>query len=121
MQDQQVREADGCLLVYRVSHRTSFDEVPVLHDKLLRTRDATRFPVVLVGVVDVEDERQVAQAEGSKLAGEWGAGYFETPKKMVTLNNPAAAVAELVRSIRVCERARSAAPRAKPGQGCAIL
>jgi len=44
-----MRDGKGFLLVYNIISRPTFDEVSVLYEKILRTKDATKVPVVLVG------------------------------------------------------------------------
>ena len=39
----------GFLLVYNIVARPTFDEVRVLYDKILRTKDTYKVPIVLVG------------------------------------------------------------------------
>merc|ERR1712113_830636 len=49
MQDQWMREGKGFLLVYSIVSRQSFDEVSMLRDKILRTKDTDDVPIVLCG------------------------------------------------------------------------
>jgi len=99
MQDQWMRDGKGFLLVYNIISRPTFDEVSVLYDKILRTKDAVKVPVVLVGnKCDLKDERQVEYQEGADLAKQWGCPFFETSAK-IKLNNEACFF-ELVREIR---------------------
>jgi len=99
MQDQWMRDGKGFLLVYNIISRPTFDEVSVLYDKILRTKDTDKVPVVLVGnKCDLKDERQVEYSEGAELAKQWGCPFFETSAK-IKLNNEACFF-ELVRQIR---------------------
>lgn len=99
MQDQWMRDGRGFILVYNIISRPTFDEVSVLHDKILRTKDQDKVPMVLVGnKCDLKDERQVEYTEGAELAKKWGCPFFETSAKM-KLNNEACFF-ELVREIR---------------------
>lgn len=47
--DQEIRAAHGFLIVYSVASPSSFHEVPLLRDRILRLKDAVACPVVLVG------------------------------------------------------------------------
>ena len=82
MQDQWMREGKGFLLVYSITSRQTFDEVAMLRDKILRTKDddtGSNVPIVLAGnKCDLEDSRQVPKSEGEQLAKEWECAFFET-------------------------------------------
>ena len=81
MQDQWMREGKGFLLVYSITSRQTFDEVAMLRDKILRTKDdeGDQVPIVLAGnKCDLEDSRQVQTNEGQQLAKEWECAFFET-------------------------------------------
>jgi len=99
MQDQWMRDGKGFLLVYNITSRPTFDEVGILYDKILRTKDTDKVPIVLAGnKCDLKDERQVEYNEGAELAKQWGCPFFETSAK-IKLNNEACFF-ELVREIR---------------------
>mmetsp|Transcript_2880 Transcript_2880/g.6723 ORF Transcript_2880/g.6723 Transcript_2880/m.6723 type:complete len:136 (+) Transcript_2880:172-579(+) len=60
MQDQWMRDGKGFLLVYSICDKQSFDKVQELREKILRTKDSSDVPMVIVGnKCDLEDERQV--------------------------------------------------------------
>ena len=42
MQDQWMRDGKGFLLVYNITARNTFEEVSVLYDKILRSKDQER-------------------------------------------------------------------------------
>jgi len=99
MQDQWMRDGKGFLLVYNITSRPTFDEVSILYDKILRTKDTDKVPVVLAGnKADLKDERQVEYNDGANLAKQWNCPFFETSAK-IKLNNEACFF-ELVREIR---------------------
>jgi len=82
MQDQWMRDGKGFLLVYSIVSRQSFDEVAMLREKILRTKDdddGENVPIVMAGnKCDLENSRQVTAEEGQKLAEEWNCAFFET-------------------------------------------
>ena len=81
MQDQWMREGKGFLLVYSITSRQTFDEVAMLRDKILRTKDdeSDKVPIVLAGnKCDLEEQRQVPTSEGQELAKDWECAFFET-------------------------------------------
>ena len=103
MQDQWMREGKGFLLVYSITSRSTFDEIPLFRDKILRANDEENVPIVIVGnKCDLEDQRQVSKEEGMQLAQEYGYPFFETSAKE-RINNVECFV-ELVREIRRIER-----------------
>ena len=43
--DQWIRDSDGFLMVYSITSRVSLDEVRVLYDKILRTKEIEKVPL----------------------------------------------------------------------------
>jgi len=120
MQDQWMRDGKGFLLVYNITSRPTFDEVIVLHEKILRTKDTDKVPMVLVGnKCDLKDERQVEYNEGQDLAKKWGCQFFETSAK-IKLNNETCFY-ELVREIRKANKVAGGGKTASKKKLCAIL
>jgi len=120
MQDQWMRDGKGFLLVYNITSRPTFDEVSVLYDKILRTKEANKVPIVLVGnKCDLKDERQVEYTEGAELARTWGCAFFETSAK-IKLNNEACFF-ELVRAIRNESKKKDGPKKNKKDGFCVIL
>jgi len=121
MQDQWIRDGQGFLLVYSIVSRPTFEQVSVLHEKILRSKEATKVHVVLVAnKCDMKDERKVDTSEGEALAKSWGAPFFEASAKL-KLNNEEC-FHELVREIRKKGGGTVAPTKKKPGTGlCVIL
>lgn len=72
LQDPWIRDSDGCLLVYSVTSRSSFNEISRLLQHLLRVKekrideDKGSYTIAIIATnVDLEDERQVS-SEGAK-------------------------------------------------------
>jgi len=110
----------GFLLVYSVDNRATLDEALCLYDKVLRTCDRDKVPIVLVGnKCDLEEAHHlVTYEEGAALAKQWDCPFFETSAK-TKINNEACYV-ELMREIRRQEApVRSRRPSRK--QLCVIL
>ena len=62
MREQYMRTGEGFLLVYSITSRTSFDEIPTFQQQILRVKDKDYFPVIVVGnKCDLEGERAVSQ------------------------------------------------------------
>lgn len=122
MQDQWMRDGKGFLLVYNITDKTSFDNVITLHDKILRTKDAAKVPVVLVGnKCDLVDERVVGEEEGKQLAASWDCPFHETSAKEKIRNEDC--FFDLVREIRKMEPKPSEKAKTKPKtkKFCTIL
>jgi GTPase KRas protein len=99
MQDQWMREGKGFLLVYSITSRSTFDEISVFKEKILRAKDMDSVPMVLVGnKCDMEDEREVQADEGKQLAETWGCPFLECSAKS-KINNEECFF-EVVRAIR---------------------
>lgn len=57
-----MRKADGFLLVFSLTSRVSFLEVPAMYSQCLRVKDVDKFPVVLAGnKSDLFDKFQVCK------------------------------------------------------------
>ena len=48
MQDQWMRDGKGFLLVYNITSKPTFEEVNVLHEKILRTKDKDTVPMYVI-------------------------------------------------------------------------
>jgi len=119
MQDQWMRDGKGFLLVYNITSKPTFDEVNNLYEKILRTKDANKVPIVLVGnKCDLADERQVSTEQGKGLASSWGCPFYETSAKKKI--NHETCFHELVREIRKLE-ANKPSSSTKRKFKCAIL
>merc|ERR1711894_524493 len=58
MREQYMRTGEGFLLVFSVTDKSSFDEIPRFHTQILRVKDKDEFPMILVGnKSDLENER----------------------------------------------------------------
>ena len=99
MQDQWFRTGQGFLCVYSITSKKSFSELPALHAKILRIKDSTKVPMVLIGnKCDLETEREVSKDEGQELANKFGAPFFEASAK--NRINVEEAFSALVREVR---------------------
>jgi GTPase KRas protein len=82
MRDMYMRSGQGFLLIYDVTNRASFLEMPVFRNQILSAKDADNVPLVIVGnKCDLEDARDVSTADGVALANSYGAEFFEGSAK----------------------------------------
>ncbi|KAI8804532.1 ras-like protein 1 [Cladochytrium replicatum] len=99
MREQYMRSGEGFLLVYSITSRSSFEEIQMFYQQILRVKDRDWFPVVLVGnKCDLEAERVVGSHEGRELARLMRSRFMETSARLKI--NVDEAFHSLVRAIR---------------------
>eukprot|EP01098_Paradermamoeba_levis_P014367 TRINITY_DN6830_c0_g1_i2.p1 TRINITY_DN6830_c0_g1~~TRINITY_DN6830_c0_g1_i2.p1 ORF type:complete len:175 (-),score=36.41 TRINITY_DN6830_c0_g1_i2:93-617(-) len=84
LRDQYYRHGRGFIVAYSITDRGSFEEVVAIRSRILRTKDAEKVPMILVGNKrDLEEEglRVVPRAEGEELAKSFGCPFLETSAK----------------------------------------
>eukprot|EP00727_Mastigamoeba_balamuthi_P014075 m51a1_g9290 putative ras gtpase (211) ;mRNA; r:21506-22223 len=114
MRDFYMRSGQTFLIVYSVASRRSFEDVRALREGILRVKDCDAVPIVLVGNKSdlPASEREVTEAEGSRLAHEFRCAFVETSAK--TRHNVEEAFNEAVREIdRVAPSSSSPAGESK--------
>ncbi|XP_064397498.1 GTPase HRas-like [Halichondria panicea] len=120
MREQYMHTGEGFLLVYSIIDKTSFEEIPKFYKQILRVKDKTDFPMILVAnKADLESERVVTQQEGEELARELKIKYVESSAKHRV--NVEKAFHDLVRVIRKAQKPSSADKKKKKGFKCTIL
>ncbi|CAJ1087487.1 ras-related and estrogen-regulated growth inhibitor [Xyrichtys novacula] len=76
--ESSIRWADGFLLLYSITHRLSFVEVPRLKKLIEQTKQSLVVPTMLVAnKADLEIGRQVTTEEGQRLAKDLRCGFRE--------------------------------------------
>ncbi|KAF2673001.1 ras-domain-containing protein [Microthyrium microscopicum] len=75
-----MKTGQGFLLVFSITSLSSLTELHELRDQILRIKDATSVPLVLVGnKSDLEDDRAVSRARAFQVSQSWGrVPYYET-------------------------------------------
>eukprot|EP01115_Flamella_aegyptia_P001911 TRINITY_DN131_c0_g1_i1.p1 TRINITY_DN131_c0_g1~~TRINITY_DN131_c0_g1_i1.p1 ORF type:complete len:209 (-),score=61.90 TRINITY_DN131_c0_g1_i1:87-674(-) len=129
LRDQWIRDCEGFVIIYSITSRTSFEQVSVFKEQVMRVKDADKLPIMLVGnKCDLEDKREVEPKEGEDLSKAIGCHFKEASAK--TRINVEEAFYDLVREIRHTQESggsSSAAPveeNKKPKKksgGCFIL
>uniref|UniRef100_A0A914I450 Uncharacterized protein n=1 Tax=Globodera rostochiensis TaxID=31243 RepID=A0A914I450_GLORO len=91
MREQYMRNGRGFLLVYSVTDEQSFQEARKLYQQVLRVKDTSEYPVLLVAnKADLINQRKVSEQQGRQLAAELGVPYIETSAKDPPMNVDAA-------------------------------
>ena len=76
---QYYRNADGCLLVYDVTDRKSFDEIRNYYCEQIKEKCKKDIKIILLGnKTDLEENRKVSSEEGANIALEKGYTFLET-------------------------------------------
>jgi GTPase KRas protein len=119
MQDQWMREGKGFLLVYTITNRATFEELNNLYEKILRSKEGHKVPIVICGnKCDLESQRDVPKEDGEALAGQWGCPFYETSAKNKI--NHEQCFFECVREIRRIEKQKGG-DKGKGKSRCTIL
>ena len=79
LNQQYYRYADGCLLVYDITDRNSFDEIKGFYSEEIKEKCKKDIKIILLGnKTDLEEKRKVTSEEGANLAFEKGYNFMET-------------------------------------------
>lgn len=120
MREQYMHTGEGFLLVYSIIDKNSFDEIPKFYRQILRVKDRSEFPMILVAnKADLDVERVVTKQEGEELAQQYKIKYVETSAKIQL--NVEKAFHDLVRVIRQAQKPDSLKEKKKKKRRCTIL
>jgi len=130
LKDQYMLTGEGFFLAYSVLDTHSFNELKVLREQILKVKNASYVPMVIVGnkldiALKEPQKRQVTAVDGQTFASQFSVPFFETSAKDGT--NVEEAWAALVRAARrSAPSAKSAGPvngasGAKSGGCCTLL
>jgi len=83
LRDHYTAKADGVLIFYSITTRSSFEHCAKLNSQIQRVKNNDNsFPVILVGAKsDLESERVVPTTEGIALAKRWNIPFLEVSAK----------------------------------------
>jgi GTPase KRas protein len=95
--EQYVRRAQGCLVVFAIDSRVSFQEVSSFRERMVKANGKV-FMVLVGNKCDLAHQREVPAPEAAELAKSFGCEYLETSAK--SRINVDEAFFELVREIR---------------------
>ncbi|CAI2378845.1 unnamed protein product [Moneuplotes crassus] len=122
-----IRQGEGILIVYDITDLKSFESVMYWEEEVKEHRCDNPFICIVGNKADLEDQRQVSQEAGQKLANRLGASFIETScKDMITIDQAFTIVikqiysqkiernseitARLSRSTRKCEKRKQGCP-----------
>jgi GTPase SAR1 family protein len=70
------------VVVYSITSRQSFEDIRTMRDQILRVKNRSRVPLLLVGnKCDMSSQREVSTDDGGTLARIWGAVFLEASAK----------------------------------------
>ena len=96
----QIKSADGILLMYDVTNQDSFNSIKGWMDNI-REIKGNNFPVILVGnKIDLKEDRKISQLNGQNLADSYGISFYEISNK--TGENVEEATLDLINKISDC-------------------
>ena len=82
MRDLYMKNGQGFVLVYSITAQSTYNDLVDLRDTILKVKDTSDVPMVLVGnKCDLEDERVVGKEVGQSLARNWSSTFLETSAK----------------------------------------
>ena len=120
LRDCWIREAEGFMLVYSITCRTSFETLNDFVTQIERCKEGSRYRVIVVGnKLDREGERKVTTAEGHQYAEEHGFEFIEASAK--TRENVECAFTCLLNSIAAEKQVSDAKKGSKKRDMCTVL
>jgi GTPase KRas protein len=79
MLDLWIDFGDAFLLVFAINDRESFECLSKKRDKILKNKNGTFCPIILVGnKCELTKERTITESEAKELAKSWNSDYIET-------------------------------------------
>eukprot|EP01127_Copromyxa_protea_P001894 TRINITY_DN1179_c2_g2_i1.p1 TRINITY_DN1179_c2_g2~~TRINITY_DN1179_c2_g2_i1.p1 ORF type:complete len:354 (-),score=42.41 TRINITY_DN1179_c2_g2_i1:235-1296(-) len=78
LRDQCIRSCDCFILVYAITHQTTFNDLRNILARIHRIKNTTHVPMVLVGCRCDNKDRQVRTEEGLEFAKSLNIPFFET-------------------------------------------
>jgi len=82
LRDQWMRDREGFIIVFSIENLKSFNEVSKWRNHILRVKDSTEGPIILVAnKSDLESERVVSREEVDALAKSYNIPFLEVSAK----------------------------------------
>jgi len=125
MRDMYVKNGHGFVLAYSIIAQSTFNDIPDLHQLIVRVKDTDKVPMVLVGnKCDLTDQRVITSEQGEALAQKFNCKFIEA--SAMTKINVDQIFQDLVRQIRdsrapVGKKGGSSGSGDKKRGGCQIF
>jgi len=130
--DKFMRNGDGFLCVYSITSRSSFEELEVFRDQILRAKDVDKCPIIILGnKCDLQEYREVTEVEGREFAKKSSALFMETSaKERINIEEAFYAIVRNIKESRtvVAPASAPASNKSKPEpseaegeEGCCVL
>ena len=128
MRDMYVKNGHGFVLAYSIIAQSTFNDIPDLHQLIVRVKDTDKVPMVLVGnKCDLTDQRVITSEQGEALAQKFNCRFIEA--SAMTKINVDQIFQDLVRQIRDAKGGPSGGGKGKGPQkagdkgrgGCALF
>ena len=117
MRDLYMKNGQGFALVYSITAQSTFNDLSDLRDQILRVKDSSDVPMILVGnKCDLEDERVVSKEQGEELAAEFGHCAFMEASAKAKIN-----VSEIFYDLVRQVNRKMPEPKKKKKGGCTVL
>ncbi|GME78843.1 unnamed protein product [Ambrosiozyma monospora] len=114
MRELYIKSGQGFILVYSVTDKSSLDELLQIREQVLRIKEASNVPMVLVGnKCDLTNERELTPEDGIEVSRRWNKVPFYEASAMFKMNVEDAFV-DVVRQI-IRKEAQSTLAAAQPG------
>jgi len=82
MRDLYMKNGQGFVLVYSIIAQSTFNDLPDMKDQILRVKEVSKVPMVLVGnKCDLNDERIITTEQGDEMAKKFEARFLEASAK----------------------------------------
>jgi len=82
MRDLYMKNGQCFILVYSIIATSTFNDIPDIRDLILRIKDSSNVPMIVVGnKIDLEEQRTITTEQGMSLARSWGVPFIETSAK----------------------------------------
>jgi len=99
MRDMYVKNGHGFVLAYSIIAQSTFNDIPDLHQLIVRVKDTDKVPMVLVGnKCDLTDQRVITTEQGDALSQKFHCRFIEA--SAMTKINVDQIFHDLVRQIR---------------------
>ncbi|KAJ6503907.1 ras protein [Mycena sanguinolenta] len=115
-------QAQGFVLVYSITSRSSFDRIEEFHQAAVRVKAPNSVFILVGNKCDKQSEREVTRNDGAALAKQLGCEFIETSAK--TAQNVERTFTNVVRALRQKKEAESPATQNHSGKkktNCIIL